>query len=153
MAKKVPGKDAVALFGIDTNNHGNQLQCQHLHKWSSFTQGVCGEKLNFLEEAFNLTGKNTKGLPVGKTMLYKLKGLLEGLDTGENKINLARFLYTLARLQPPKQKDREKYQQQLDLYNQVTQQLYQWVKNETDRKELLTALHLAIYYLRDNQGI
>lgn len=153
MAKKMPGKDAVALFGVATNDHGNQLQCQHLHEWSRFAQGVCGEKLNFLETAFNLTGKNTKGLPVGKTMLYKLKGLLEGLDTGENKINLARFLYTLARLQPDKQRNQAKYQQQMELYNEVSRKLYQWVTIEKDRKELLTALHLAIYYLRDNQGI
>ena len=86
-------------------------------------------------------------------MLYKLKGLLEGLDTGENKINLARFLYTLARLQPDKQRNQAKYQQQMELYNEVSRKLYQWVTIEKDRKELLTALHLAIYYLRDNQGI
>ncbi|MBC3537943.1 hypothetical protein H8J70_11905 [Megasphaera hominis] len=151
MAKKTPQKDAVALFGMDTNEDGTELLCHHVHKWERFEHGVCEEKLHFLQHSFNLSGMNSDALPVGKTMLYRLKGLVEELDRSGDKINLARFLYTLARMQPQKQKDEAKYKRQMKIYSDVLEQLYYWVKAGKDRKELLTALHLAIYYLRDNQ--
>ena len=151
MAKKTPHKDAVALFGMDTNEDGTELLCHHVHKWDAFEQGVCREKLQFLQQSFNLQGTHSDALPVGKTMLYRLKGLVEELDRSGDKINLARFLYTLARMQPQKQKDEAKYERQMEIYGDVLEQLYYWVKADKDRKELLTALHLAIYYMRDNQ--
>lgn len=157
MAKKNPQKDSVALFGIDSNNQGTQLLCHHIHKWDRFAEGVCREKLQFLKDVFNLQGDGENGLPVGHTKLYQIKTYVEQIDNdahkGTHKINIARLLYLLARLQPAKQRDKDVYEHQLSLYNAMTQTLYAWIKDDKDRKELLTALHLAIYYMRNNQGI
>ena len=43
----------------------------------------------------------------------------------------------------------EEYDAVMNIYNTFTKKLHEWVRVEKDRKELLTAIHLIIYYLRD----
>ena len=70
--------------------------------------------------------------------LYKYSG---------NKINLARLAYLLARLEPSKDATDE-YRQ---LYDELKQKLYEWHRNEKDRKEFITAVYIYIYMIRDRE--
>ena len=76
-------------------------------------------------------------------MLYRLLNLLDEAD--KEDINLARFAYTLGRMQPEKRSSEAKKQ----CYAVFSEQMYQWVKNPDDRKQLRTALNLIIYYQRE----
>lgn len=147
-AKKMPGKDSIALFGFDTEQKGSDstLNCQHVFKWQEFIDKVCGEKLNFLLATldFDENSKDNAKIAAGTSLLYKLMPLLEENASGD-KINLARFAYTLARLQP---KDNFDNKDRIKVYNKFSETMYQWYRNSTDKKELRTALHLLVYYLR-----
>ncbi len=142
-AKKMPNKDSIALFGMETQVEGEQyeLQCKHIYKWEEMVNGVCKDKLKYLLTKLSFDGWSEGKISVGKTMLYKLMNLVDAC--GEEKINLARFAYTLARLEP---RDRKL----IPTYNDFSQKMYCWIKNDKDRKELYTAINLLVYYLRED---
>lgn len=150
-AKGNPEKDSLALFGFETNANGEELQCNHIHKWQDFITGVCDEKVALFRDLLDIGGKPK--LPIGKSMLYKFMLLIEDIQRQatkeEGKLNIARLLYTLARLQPQRRGSQEEYDAVMNIYNTFTKKLHEWVRVEKDRKELLTAIHLIIYYLRD----
>lgn len=135
-AKHREGKDSIALFGGDAP----------VFSWTEFTKEVCGEKLQFLKDNLKLTGINEaepgaeKKLPVGKSLLYRLLTLLR-----EERFNLARFAYTLARMEPSPKAEKEVRQ----CYINIREQIFSWAKQEADRKQLVTALYLVIYQMRD----
>ena len=80
----------------------------------------------------------------GKAFLYRI---LELYKYSGNKINLARLAYLLARLEPSKDATDE-YRQ---LYDELKQKLYEWHRNEKDRKEFITAVYIYIYMIRDRE--
>lgn len=143
-AKNIPDKDSIALFGFDTEqkNDDTVLECRHIYKWDDFVNCVCREKIDFLMDKLDFENKFDNKLHVGKTLLYKLLDLTEELD--KEKINLARFAYVLARMQPTEKA-------LIDVYKEFAEQMYKWIKNPKDRKELHTALNLVIYYLRESK--
>ena len=103
----------------------------------------CQEKLQFLLQHLNIDTIDNNKLKAGKAMLYRLLNLLEEKD---DNMNLARFAYTLGRMQP------EKASVQLQqCYNEFSQQMYKWFKDADARKQLRTALDLIIYYIRDTK--
>lgn len=147
LAKKQPTKDSIALFGASytTHNQDIELTCEHIYQWNDFVERVCHEKLTFLEKHLDWQEAKDSRLPVGKSLMYRLMELLRA----EDKIYLARFAYTLARLQPKENDNKEKDTIQQKLYREFTAQMYQWYQNPQDKKALVTALQLIIYSLRD----
>lgn len=146
-AKKQPNKNSVALFGFNTEVLAtqNQTSCAHVYTWQEFTSGV-HNKLKFLFKHFNFSAqKDNNKLTVGKSLLYRLLDLID--ITKQEKLNLARFAYVLARMQPTGNNSK----QLLPVYNQMSSQMYAWLQNSqtNDKKELHTALNLLIYYLRN----
>ena len=143
-AKNMPEKDSIALFGFDTEQKYNNVNvtCKHIYKWNDFINNVCKEKLDFLMGKLDFDNKYNNKLPAGKTLLYRLMELTE--DIGKEKMNLARFAYTLARMQPTRKELQS-------VYEEFSSQIYKWVNNENERKELHTALNLLVYYLRDGK--
>lgn len=138
-------KNSIALFGFETEqkNAGSCLCCEHIYDWTTFTDKVCKEKLQFLLQHLNIDTLDNNKLKTGKAMLYRLLNLLEEKD---DNMNLARFAYTLGRMQP------EKASVQLQqCYNEFSQQMYKWFKDADARKQLRTALDLIIYYIRDTK--
>ena len=138
-------KNSIALFGFETEqkNAGSCLCCEHIYDWTTFTDKVCKEKLQFLLQHLNIDTNDNNKLKTGKAMLYRLLNLLEEKD---DNMNLARFAYTLGRMQP------EKASVQLQqCYNEFSQQMYKWFKDADARKQLRTALDLIIYYIRDTK--
>ena len=72
--------------------------------------------------------------------------LFQGVDTGvEQKINLARLAYLLGRIQQKEQKNKEKHER---LY-QFSEQIYQWIKDKEDRRQMITAIYLYAYKTRE----
>lgn len=145
-AAKDNDKNSIALFGFDTEQHGNQekLQCKHIYHWQDFTDKVCAEKLDFLIKYLGFANEQDK-LKAGMSMLYRLHSLIE--EAEKDKVNIARFAYTLGRMQPGDKKNLVLQQ----CYEEFSQQMYKWYINVTDRKQLFTAIDLLIYYRRESK--
>jgi CRISPR-associated protein Csm1 len=65
----------------------------------------------------------------------------------EDRINLARLAYLLARREPPKSAP-ELVQK---TYSQFTKKLYQWALDAEDRRQVITALIIYTYLKRDEK--
>ena len=146
MSKSKKDKNSIALFGMETNLKANgQLECKHIYTWEDFEMKVCKEKMNYLLARLSFDGDKFNKLSVGKSLIYRLMDLIQLAD--EDKLNIARFAYVLARMQPKQDKDEQKRK----VYEDFVSKMYQWINNNEDKKQLATALNLLVYYLRDKK--
>lgn len=146
MSKNRKDKNSIALFGMETNLKVNgQLECKHIYTWVDFEMKVCKEKMNYLLARLSFDGDKFNKLSVGKSLIYRLMDLIQLAD--EDKLNIARFAYVLARMQPKQDKDEQKRK----VYEDFVSKMYQWINNNEDKKQLATALNLLVYYLRDKK--
>lgn len=146
MSKNRKDKNSIALFGMETNLKANgQLECKHIYTWADFEMKVCKEKMNYLLVRLSFDGDKFNKLSVGKSLIYRLMDLIQLAD--EDKLNIARFAYVLARMQPKQDKDEQKRK----VYEDFVSKMYQWINNNEDKKQLATALNLLVYYLRDKK--
>lgn len=107
MSKSKKDKNSIALFGMETNLKANgQLECKHIYTWEDFEMKVCKEKMNYLLARLSFDGDKFNKLSVGKSLIYRLMDLIQLAD--EDKLNIARFAYVLARMQPKQDKDEQK---------------------------------------------
>lgn len=145
-AKDNPQKNSIALFGeVVKYNACTEDQQTARYTWDEFETNVCGEKLEFLQNHFVMNGEMAQNkLSIGKGAIYRLLGLMRKSAQDAGHINLARFAYTLARMEPS-HSDRIKKQ----CYEEVRKQLYEWYQSETDCQQLMTAIELWVYRLRD----
>ncbi|WP_277302445.1 type III-A CRISPR-associated protein Cas10/Csm1 [Veillonella caviae] len=150
-AKNNPGKNSIALFGFETENNNSELTCQHVYHWDELTGNVIMDKLGSLEEYFTIPGitdsDHTKMI-LNKSFAYKLMNLLQEIlrECSDNKhINIARILYFLARIEP------KKSDPSYGLYKDFVQIMNRWIRNKESCRELLTALNLIVYYMRDSK--
>ena len=120
-------KNAIALF--------DSYEKQHVYSWSDFTDGVLGEKETVLKEFFDNNDDR------GNSVLYRINELLKGVKE-KGRINLARYAYLLARLEPSQKDARHK------LYKNFCDKMYQWALDETSRGQLITAILLYVYQTR-----
>ena len=151
VAKDNDGKDSIALFGFETNSNGEERICRHVYKWNDLIKNVIEDKLYTLDQLFVIPGINEvqdSKMKLGKGLIYKLMGLLQGIlnDRALGKhINVARILYLLARLEP--KKNNPIYES----YKNFVTDIHRWIQSEEDCKALLTACNLIIYYMRDTK--
>lgn len=146
MSKSKKDKNSIALFGMETNLKANgQLECKHIYTWTDFEMKVCKEKMNYLLARLSFDGDKFNKLSVGKSLIYRLMDLIQLAD--EDKLNIARFAYVLARMQPKQDKDEQKRK----VYEDFVSKMYQWINNNEDKKQLATALNLLVYYLSDKK--
>lgn len=151
-AKDNPGKDSVALFGAPTliKSDAQQPEKPQCYSWRDFVENVCGDKLGYLVDNFNFdtlrkvesTSEDNR-LAVGTAGLYRILTFLADSDERRKSVNLARFAYLLARLNPGENKPTYK------TYENIREQFYFFYKSAQHRKELRTALELVLYSLRD----
>ena len=146
MSKNRKDKNSIALFGMETNLKANgKPECKHISTWADFEMKVCKEKMNYLLARLSFDGDKFNKLSVGKSLIYRLMDLIQLAD--EDKLNIARFAYVLARMQPKQDKDEQKRK----VYEDFVSKMYQWINNNEDKKQLATALNLLVYYLRDKK--
>jgi CRISPR-associated protein Csm1 len=132
-AKNIDGKNAVAIFSED-----------YVFHWEDFINNVVEEKLNCLKEFFTEFDER------GKSFLYHMLDLLRRRN--EEKINIARYAYILGRMAPEQKKDETKADlQKKNLYRNFSRQMYQWIRNEKDAKELEMAIYLFVYLKRTKE--
>lgn len=124
-AKNHPGKNALTLF---------EPTAQHTYAWNVFDEQVMGEKFALLNRFF--TNQDERGM----AFLYRLTDLLRQAES--DKLNLARYAYLLARLQP--RRDSANY----GSYQDFSKKMYAWACSPRDRGQLVTAIYLYVYMNR-----
>lgn len=127
-AKDLDGKDGISLFDRDNT-----------YKWDVFIDKVLGEKFRMIYEYFSVSTQR------GNSFLYNL---LELMKNREERINLARFAYVLARLEPDKKaSDLEK-----EVFSTFSRKMYAWMKDEEDSRQAVTAIYIYAYLVREEEG-
>ena len=124
-AKQTPGKNSLALFDPEAD---------HTYPWTEFRERVLGEKLTLLQNFFQAEDQER-----GAVFLHQLLELLRQAKT--DKINLARYAYLLAKMEP---RDRDR----AESYRAFSRSMYRWALSPADRDQLITAIYLHIYMER-----
>lgn len=123
-------KNAVTLF--DENG---------TYSWDELIDNVLGEKLRTLQAFLD---DNTER---GKAMLYKMLELIR--DRNENdRLNIARFAYLLARLRPTGDNVTA---EMTDRYNDFAKSVYRWIQDEEECRRLITAIYIYVYMHRESE--
>ena len=123
-AKDEPGKNAISLF---------DPQAAHTYGWETFRRAVCEQKVKCLDTFFLSVPER------GNAFLYRLLDLLRQAQTQEGRINLARYAYLLARLEPKRSSP------QWNAYRDFADRMYRWALDKTERGQLITAIYLYVY--------
>ena len=126
LSKHLDGKDAVTIFEDNT------------YHWNVFEDNVIGEKLKVISDFFDNSASR------GSSFLYKLLELIRGQS---DRINFARYVYLLARLEPGKNADAEEKEH----YSVFSRNMYEWINRIDDRNQLITAIQLYVYMIRNKE--
>lgn len=122
-------KDSLCLFHED-----------HCFHWGYFIEEVLENKFKSIQEFFDQSEERGKGF------LYKI---LDLFIQREDKINLARFAYTITRLAPSENAPEINKIQ----FREFSKKMYQWMKTEEDSKDVITALNIYAYLRRERDDI
>ena len=68
-----------------------------------------------------------------------LYNLLELIRDADDKLNFARYVYVLSRLEP----QGEDKAVQREQYKMFSKKMYEWIQDEEDRKQLKTAMNIC----------
>ena len=71
--------------------------------------------------------------------------MLELIRNQEEKINFARYVYLLARLEPEQKEGKEK----IEAYRRFSANMFRWVQSEKNRRQLKTAIQMYVYSKRE----
>jgi CRISPR-associated protein Csm1 len=138
-------KDAISLFGMEVTEHyeGKNVEYRqesnHTYKWDEFLKSVIDEKLRTVEKYFDVLNKEEEKR--GMTLIYKLMSYI--IEIKKDRINIARFAYLLGKMKPKNNNSDMEL-----LYRDFSNQMYSWILNKKDRKQLLTAINLYVYLNR-----
>ena len=135
-------KNAITLFTPPQEKSGNNslsLTQDMTFSWKDFENNGVRIKLNFIKKFFMKTPEK------GKAFLYRILELIRGME--DDKINLARLAYTLARLEEALKRDIAAGQ--IKEINFFSSTIYKWIGCEKDRKEFIAAIYLYVYLIRD----
>jgi len=111
------------------------------YSFTQFRNTVLGEKYEKVERFFRSTND------YGKVFLYRLLEMLrEARDKNGKGFNRAKLAYYLSRMEP---KDKGEYMQ--DLYNDFANAIYTWAPREKERNELILAIYLYVYLIRERE--
>ncbi len=142
-------KNAVTLFGADPSSENKFDNTYH---WDELIDEVIGEKLLAIKEYFK-KHESGKDESHNNSMLYKMLQLIRSRRE-ENKLNIARFTYLIARLKPDMSSgntDEAAKQMELDRYNEFAKKMYRWIRDEKSCRQLETAITLYVYLNREKE--
>lgn len=127
---KLNGKDSVSLFTDEFT-----------FKWDVFIHEIYEKKYRLISSFFE--GNEERGT----SFLYHLLDLLKAIKESEIKdINLARYAFLLARLEPGKNDMQKKKE-----YQDFASQMYAWTKNKKDVTETIVAIYMYLYSIRKGE--
>ncbi len=124
-SKSVEGKGCVTLF--DTN--------EHTYKWNDFRSSVL-PKVRKLSAYIDGSGDGFRG----KAFLYRLLALARRADA-ENRLDVARCAYLLARAEPRGEAER-------NAFARFSSSVMEWIMDEKQRAEFITAIYIYVYMIR-----
>lgn len=145
-AKALPGKNAVTIYRdgqehTETDVFGRDvLVSDGTYSWKEFEQCVLGEKYRAIFDFFKTTQEH------GKNLLYHFLHLIRNR---KEKINFARYVYLLSRLEPERNAEPE----QMEAYRVFSKKMYGWIKSEKDCRQLKTAIYLYAYMTREKEEV
>lgn len=123
-------KNAVTLFSEES-----------IYSWDEFINKVIGEKLRAIEKYISYDSIHAK------VMLYKMLDLIRKRNE-ENRLNIARFAYYISKLKPDLDPNDESYINKIENYNKFSKNMYRWIQDEYNCKQLITAIYIYIYMNR-----
>lgn len=153
-SKSLPSKNAITLLK-DGEEHPLQTDSTVMisdgtYTWQEFEQEVIGEKFRVIRDYFSAVsnsedeGSRSTGPAQGNSFLYHL---LELIRKQGDRINFARYIYLLARMEPDEKAPREAR----DQYQNFKVKMIEWVQDEKDRRQLKTAIELYVYLNRKRE--
>ena len=107
----------------------------HIYAWDTFRTKVLTEKVGCLQSFFGRDNAEH-----GNALLYNLLALLR--EAENDRINLARYAYLLARLSPKKSAP------DYPLYKQFSHSMMDWALDAVQRHQLITAIYIYVYQNR-----
>ena len=133
-------KDAVCFFSPED---------VYTFSWDQWETDVRA-KIKQLSELFDYqkNAQDANTVLRGQRMIYRILELLRGAD---DKINIARYAYMLARLAPDG-KDEKTDETYNKIYKRFQEKMYLWILNERDRKSLMLAILIYVYSVRESGG-
>ena len=138
-SKHKPGKNALTLMEDgDTHIIDSVEISDGTFDWKIFEEHVVKEKLRLLLQFLGSSQER------GTAFLYRL---LELIRTCQDRINFARLVYLLARLEP----SADAPDMQRDEYRRFMGEIVRWSQNESDRRELKMAIMIYAYLNRDQE--
>ncbi len=137
-SKELPEKNAVTLLEDGYFHDGDKIS-DGTYKWTELKENVIGEKLDEIIKYFEVV-KNQHG----NALLYRI---LELIRNQNEPINFARFIYMLSRLEPEADADKELK----EIFNHFSGNMIKWINNESDRRQLKTAIELYVYLHRGEE--
>lgn len=117
-------KNAIALFEPERRFH-----------WDILIDDIIGKKYQAI---CSLISMSPDGRRIGKAAIYKILDLLREAD---ERINLARLAYQLARLAPNRDADGS--------FRKLTNAFYKWALDKENREQLITAIYIYVYLRRE----
>lgn len=126
-SKDEDGKNAITLF----DNTGT-------YSWEIFLEKVMGAKFQIIQNFFDSSDER------GKAFLYNL---LELLRDSKERIQTARCVYLLSRMEP----DSDSGKQQKEAYQYFSRKMYEWIRNPQERREAISAIYLYVYMSRTKE--
>ena len=134
-SKRMPEKDSVTFMDDGETHLINELEiCDGTYRWEELYKSVLGEKYDVIQDFLGESDER------GMSFLYRM---LELIRNQKEKINFARFVYLLSRLEPDKEGEKK------EKYRKFSRKMYQWVQSEKDCRELKTAINLYAYMHRE----
>jgi CRISPR-associated protein Csm1 len=131
-------KNSISLFGLEYEE--GRLVDRHTYDWEAFEEKVLGEKYKIIQELYN------ECHDYGNSFLYSIIGLLRQAD--KDRINIARLAYLLARREPA----RSAPLSAKEAYKNFTRNIYKWALDDEDRRQLITAIIILVYTIRNDKG-
>lgn len=140
-SKSLPGKNAVTLLReVQADIPGTEaFGADGTYCWQELEQEVIGEKYQVIRRFFDFSDER------GKSFLYRL---LELIRSRGEKIQFARYVYLLSRMEPEQGAGAE----QMEAYREFFRHMYQWIKSEKDCRQLKTAISLYAYMTREKEA-
>ena len=144
-SKRIKDKDSITVFEDGANhaelNAGSKTirVSDGTYKWDEFINKVIHGKYSELKRFFDESDDR------GKNFLYNLLELIRNRD---DKINFARYVYVLSRLEPSGDASKEAKEN----YRKFSHNMYEWIQSDKDSRELKTAINLYAYLEREEES-
>lgn len=143
-SKNMPEKNSITIlpdgerYSVVLSDGQEKSVADGTYTWEDFKEHVIEEKYQLISGFFEGTEER------GTAFLYHL---LELIRDRKEKINFARYVYLLARLEPGQKAAPE----QKKLYQAFAEKMYQWIGSDEDCRQLKTVMNLYAYMKRERK--